>query len=99
MMGSMNCPHCASVQAIKNGLSRHGHQRWRCRDCRKTFGEKDHRLVPPALKESALRHYLEGVGLRATERLVGVSHNSVMNWVKQAVAGKILAPVPASEVT
>ena len=55
--------------------------------------------MAPELKESALRHYMEGVGLRATERLVGVSHNSIMNWVKQEVAGKMLAPVPAGEVT
>jgi len=30
----------------------------------------------------------EGVGLRATERLVGASHNAVMNWGREAVAGK-----------
>lgn len=95
----MNCPHCFNVRTVKNGISRHGHQRWLCRDCRKTFGETNHRLVPPELKASALRHYMEGVGLRATERLVGVSHNSIMNWVKQEVVGKVLAPAPAAEVT
>jgi hypothetical protein len=26
--------------------------------------------------------------LRATERLVGASHNAVMNWGREAVAGK-----------
>ena len=45
-----------------------------------------------------MQHYAEGVGLRATERLVGVSHNSVMNWVKQEVAGKALVKVDASEI-
>ena|GEM_PF-6829763 len=43
-------------------------------------------------------YYLEGVGQRATERLVGVSHNSVMNWVLEEVGGKALAHVSASEV-
>ena len=46
-----------------------------------------------------LAHYLEGVGLRATERLVGVSHNAVMNWVLEEVAGKALAAAKPEEVT
>lgn len=96
---SIQCTSCASDQWVKNGRSRHGHQRYRCKSCGTTFGELDRRLVPEALKESALRHYAEGVGLRATERLVGVSHNSVMNWVKQEVAGKVLAKVDASAIS
>ena len=87
----MNCPHCANIHVVKNGISRHGHQRWLCRECGRTFGAKNHRLVAPELKEFALRHDMEGVGPRATERLVGVSHNSLMNWVKQEVAGKVLS--------
>ena len=83
---------------VKNGCSRHGRQRWLCRQCRKTCGELDHRRVEPAKRASALAHYLEGGGLRATERLVGVSHNAVMNWVLEAVAGKALAGVKPAEV-
>ena len=84
---------------VKNGCSRHGWQRWLCRDCRRTCGEVDHRRVEPAKRESALAHYLEGVGLRATERLVGVSHNAVMNWVLEEVAGKVLAAAKPEAVT
>ena len=39
------------------------------------------------------------MGLRATERLVGVSHNSMMNWVKSEIAGKALAKVDASAIS
>jgi hypothetical protein len=94
----MECPHCKKANVVKNGKSRHGHQRWLCLHCHKTFGEVDHRCVAPELKESALRHYAEGVGLRCTERLVGVSHVSVMNWVLKEVEGKALAPLAADEV-
>ena len=83
---------------VKNGRSRHARQRWLCPHCHKTCGERDHRRVEPAKRASALAHYLEGVGLRATERLVGVSHNAVMNWVLEAVAGKALAGVKPDEV-
>ena len=54
--------------------------------------------MEPAKRASALAHYLEGVGLRATERLVGVSHNAVMNWVLEAVEGKVLAAAEPGEV-
>jgi InsA N-terminal domain len=92
------CTQCGSDRTVKNGRSRHGHQRFKCRACGITFGLVDHRRVEAALRESALRHYAEGVGLRATERLVGVSHNSVMNWVRQEVAGLALAQVDAAQI-
>jgi predicted Zn finger-like uncharacterized protein len=94
----MNCPHCQTANIVKNGTSRHGHQRWRCQRCKKTFGETDRRLVAPETKEAALAQYLEGVGQRATERLLGVSHNSITNWVKKAVLGKVLQTTPAEKV-
>jgi len=55
--------------------------------------------VAPDKKAAALAQYLEDVGQRATERLLGVSHNSITNWVKKAVAGKVLAETPAEKVT
>lgn len=93
------CPRCGRSQAVvKNGRSRHGHQRWRCKSCALTFGERDHRLIDPAVKDNALRHYAEGMGLRATERLVGPSHNSIIRWVRQEVAGQALARLDAAQV-
>jgi transposase-like protein len=94
----MTCQQCGSERVVKNGCSRHGRQRWLCRACGKTSGAKDHRRVEPAKRASALAHYLEGVGLRATERLVDVSHNSVMNWVLEEVEGKALAAAKPEEV-
>jgi hypothetical protein len=40
----------------------------------------------------------EGVGLRATERLVGPSHNSIIRWVRQEVAGKALAKLDPAQI-
>jgi InsA N-terminal domain len=94
----IQCTQCGCERIVKNGRSRHGHQRFKCRECGSTFGAEDHRRVAPELRESALRHYAEGVGLRATERLVGVSHNSVMNWVREEVAGLALAQVDAAQI-
>ena len=91
------CPRCHSLSR-KNGKSRHGHQRWLCKGCGATFGEMDRRRVELALRQSALSHHAEGIGLRAIERLVGVSHNSVTRWVRQEVAGKALAKLDAADV-
>ncbi|MDR0353294.1 MAG: hypothetical protein LBI02_08095 [Opitutaceae bacterium] len=54
----MKSKHCGSEKIVKNGLSRHGHQRWVCRECRKTQGEKEHRRVDESRKQSALNPYL-----------------------------------------
>jgi transposase-like protein len=96
---NMACPQCGLLDAVvKNGRSRHGHQRWRCRSCSLTYGERDRRKIDEAVKADALRHYAEGVGLRATERLVGPSHNSIMRWVRQEVTGQALARLDAAQV-
>ena len=78
----MHCPHCQTENVVKNGISMHGRQRFLCRRCHRTFGEQDGRRVSADTQAQAQRLYLEGVGFRGIERLLGVSHVSVMNWVK-----------------
>lgn len=94
----MNCPDCSSDQVVKNGKNCHGHQRYLCRRCGLTFGQLDHRRVDEATRQMALRQYVEGIGARTTERLLGVSHNSVFNWVRQEVAGKALQRLDAADI-
>ncbi len=36
------------------------------------------------VKEMCLKMYCNGIGLRQIERYTDVSHNSVINWVKEA---------------
>lgn len=93
-----NCPHCKHPHLHKMGLSRHKRQRWMCLGCKKTFGEKDLRLVDPQKKELALRMYAEGIPARKIERLLEVSHNAVLGWVRKEVAAKALAALPCDQV-
>lgn len=58
----------------------------------------NHRRIDDTVREQALCLYAEGLGLRAIERILGVSHNSVMNWVRLEVAGKALERVDAAEI-
>lgn len=77
------CPRCKSLETVKSGVL-NDRQRFRCKACSYHFtvnrlGKKidDHYVV------KALQLYIEGVSYREIERLLGISHVSVMNWVKQ----------------
>lgn len=82
-MSAPACPKCNSPQATKSGVI-DGRQRFKCKNC------GYHYTVAKVGKEinsyyviKALQLYIEGVSYREIERLLGVSHVSVMNWVKK----------------
>ena len=79
----MKCPKCQSERKIRNGVIK-GVQRYKCKDCgcnyticfsQNTEEERKRRF--------ALSMYLEGLGFRSIGRLLGVSHVSVLNWVRK----------------
>ena len=78
----MQCPHCDHPEYILFGKNR-GAQRYRCQACRRTF-QTMRRGKDPALKEQAQKLYLEGMGLRAICRILGVHHKTVSRWLVQA---------------
>lgn len=51
---------------------------------------------PIETRKRCIELYLEGVGFRGISRLTGVSHVTVMRWVK-ALADKIDVGMPESE--
>ncbi|MCB2410159.1 IS1/IS1595 family N-terminal zinc-binding domain-containing protein [Hymenobacter lucidus] len=77
------CPKCSSKDAAKSGVVG-GRQRYKCKHCGYHFSvAKIGREVNTYYVVKALQLYLEGVSYREIERLLGVSHVSVMNWVKK----------------
>ncbi|UOQ51444.1 IS1/IS1595 family N-terminal zinc-binding domain-containing protein [Hymenobacter cellulosivorans] len=77
------CPKCQHKDATKSGIIA-GRQRYRCKNCGYHFTvAKIGREVNTYYVVKALQLYLEGVSYREIERLLGVSHVSVMNWVKK----------------
>jgi transposase-like protein len=62
--------------------------------CRKTLDDQDLRLIEAKTKKLALARYAEGRVARKIERLVGVSHHTVLGGVRKEVQGKALQPVP-----
>ena len=63
----------------------HGHQRYRCKACGRSFTQTPARGKPPAMKALAvLLHALGNVSQGMIARLLGVSHVAVYKWVRAA---------------
>ena len=82
----MVCPHCQSSKVVKNG-HRQGKQSYLCRDCNRQFRENPlPQSYSAEVKALCVKLSLNGIGFRGIERVTGISHNSVINWVRQAEA-------------
>lgn len=82
-MASLKCPKCDAADAVRNGIINQ-RQRFRCKNCHYNFTvDKVGKGISTYYVIKALQLYIEGVSLREIERLLGVSHVSVMNWVKK----------------
>ena len=80
----MICVKCGSDRVAKNG-HRHDKQRYICRDCGKQFAQEyNTRGYPPQIKQQCLALHQQGISFREIERQTGVSHNTVINWVRQS---------------
>lgn len=83
------CPKCNSERIIKSGIINEK-QRFKCKNCHYYFTvNKVGKQIDNYTIIKALQLYIEGVSYREIERLLGISHVSVMNWVKKH---KIKAP-------
>lgn len=82
----MTCPHDRNHKVVKNG-HRQGKQSYLCRECRRQFRENPQ---PPGytaeVKDLCVKMSLNGMGFRGIERVTGISHNSIINWVRQTEA-------------
>jgi hypothetical protein len=83
------CPRCEHEIVSKSGVIE-GRQRFKCKNCHYNFTvNKLGKSIDKYYVVKALQLYIEGISYREIERILGVSHVSVMNWVKQY---KIKAP-------
>src|ERR1051325_1215511 len=79
----IQCPHCSSSeQQTKSGHTRTGSQRYSCKESHRIYTPEPKPLgYPEETKREAVRLYLEGTNFRRIGRVLGVNHQSVVNWV------------------
>jgi transposase-like protein len=106
----MKCIYCESERVVKNGKNQSGGkliQRYLCRGCGRRSNERSGTPIaslqtPRATIALAMKVSSEGLGIRATGRVVGVAANSVINWEKHLAAARSnwSPPAPAErEIT
>lgn len=79
----ISCPKCKSKSYTKSGVVK-DRQRYKCKDCNYYFSvAKEGKNIDSYYIIKALQLYIEGVTYREIERILGISHVSVMNWVKK----------------
>ena len=95
----IQCPHCASAeQQIKAGYTRTGSQRYKCRECQRSYTPYPKPLgYPGETRREAVRLYLEGTNFRRIGRILSVNHQSVVNWVNAYHAALPAAEQPVGE--
>jgi len=77
------CPNCNSDNYIKSGIV-NNRQRYKCKSCNYFFSvNKMGKRIDDYYVNKALQLYLEGLTYREIERILGISHVSIMNWVKK----------------
>ncbi len=82
-MKEISCPRCKHENIVKSGTAK-GKQRYKCKECGYFFSVlKEGKSIDPYYVIKALQLYIEGLTFREIERILGVSHVSVMNWVRR----------------
>jgi hypothetical protein len=78
-----SCPNCQSDKFVKSGIVK-DRQRYHCKACGYNFTvSKQGKKIDDYYVNKALQLYLEGLTFREIERVLGVSHVSVLNWVRK----------------
>ncbi|NCT17031.1 MAG: hypothetical protein COZ75_03405 [Flavobacteriaceae bacterium CG_4_8_14_3_um_filter_34_10] len=82
-MKTASCPKCQSMSIIKSGII-NNRQRFRCKNCNYNFTvNKIGKKIDSYYVTKSLQLFLEGLSYREIERIIGVSHVTVSNWVKE----------------
>lgn len=83
-METVICPKCNQSEAIvKSGIV-NNKQRYLCKTCTYHFTvRKIGKKIDNYYIVKAIQLYLEGLSLREIERVLGVSHSTISNWIKK----------------
>jgi hypothetical protein len=77
----MQCRKCGSEAAVKNGFMA-GVQRYKCKNCSFQFTRETTHGKPVKDKILALILYLSGLSMNMTAKIIGVSAQTIMRWIR-----------------
>ena len=82
----MYCPKCTSKYCVKAGFVQ-TKQRFKCNNCNLHFIDpaQKEQGMPIEMKRKAIAAVKAGASIRQTARNIGISHVSVLKWLKQEV--------------
>ena len=83
---SIRCPSCSATEGVvRNGKSTAGHQRYLCSHCRKTWQlQFTYTASQPGTHQKIIDMAMNGVGCRASARIMGVGLNTVLRHLKNS---------------
>ncbi|WP_249925907.1 IS1 family transposase [Escherichia coli] len=98
---SISCPSCSATDGVvRNGKSTAGHQRYLCSHCRKTWQlHFTHTASQPGTHQKIIDMAMNGVGCRATARIMGVGLNTILRHFKKLRPQSVTSRIqPGSDV-
>lgn len=88
----VKCRYCAG-HCIKNGKEKNGQQRFKCKSCKKSQqAVYQYNAYSTSLNNNIIVLTKEGVGIRATARLLGISPTTLISRIKK-IASQIKEPL------
>ncbi len=79
----MQCIHCGSERVVRDGKSRGGKQRYRCRGCGRRSREHPYQGRSPAQEEQVLALMQERTSQRGIARALHISRVTVAHILKK----------------
>ena len=82
---NMKCERCNKTdRQIKVGKTKSGSQRYQCKYCGKKYTPNPKiRSYSEEIRKQAIKLYMEGNSGRAVGRILGISKNTCVIWVKK----------------
>ncbi|MDO4504039.1 MAG: transposase [Clostridia bacterium] len=81
----MKCERCKiEKEQIKAGKTKAGSQNYKCKVCGKVYTPNPkERNYSEEVKKQAIKLYMEGNSVRAVGRILGISKNICLYWIKK----------------
>ena len=92
----MNCPKCSS-ESWKNGKV-NDKQRFKCKNCKYQFTKTTPKGKPISMKLLAIILYLGGNSMGFIARLLRVSRQTVLDWIRDFAKKNYEKPEPGSAI-